>query len=54
MAPPMFELELFLSAFAILFVIIDPPGFMALGADDVQTAGLEYLIVALLPVGFQL
>ena len=26
MAPPMFELELFLSAFAILFVIIDPPG----------------------------
>jgi len=26
MAPSMFELELFLSAFAILFVIIDPPG----------------------------
>ena len=26
MSPPMFELEIFLSAFAVLFVIIDPPG----------------------------
>ena len=25
-APPMFDMELFLSAFAVLFVIIDPPG----------------------------
>src|SRR5690606_14316754 len=35
-------------------LVVDPAGFVAFAGDDVQTAGIQYLLVAFLPFGLDL